>query len=52
MVILRILKNITEDNHEISNLIKEAKKPLIIFGQSSLKSKTFKIYYSNLLNCF
>jgi len=36
------IKKITEDNHEISNLIKEAKKPLIIFGQSSLKNKSAK----------
>jgi NADH-quinone oxidoreductase subunit G len=36
------IKKITEDNHEISSLIKEAKKPLIIFGQSSLKNKSAK----------
>jgi len=36
------IKKITEDNHEVSNLIKEAKKPLIIFGQSSLKNKSAK----------
>ena len=36
------IKKITEDNHEVSNLIKEAKKPLIIFGQSSLKTKSAK----------
>jgi NADH-quinone oxidoreductase subunit G len=36
------IKKITEDNHEVSSLIKEAKKPLIIFGQSSLKSKSAK----------
>jgi len=36
------IKKITEDNHEVSRLIKEAKKPLIIFGQSSLKSKSAK----------
>jgi NADH-quinone oxidoreductase subunit G len=36
------IKKITEDNHEVSNLIKEAKKPLIIFGQSSLKSRYAK----------
>jgi NADH-quinone oxidoreductase subunit G len=36
------IKKITEDNHEVASLIKEAKKPLIIFGQSSLKSKSAK----------
>jgi len=36
------IKKITEDNHEVSNLIKEAKKPLIIFGQSSLKGRSAK----------
>jgi NADH-quinone oxidoreductase subunit G len=36
------IKKITEDNHEVSSLIKEAKKPLIIFGQSSLKNKSAK----------
>ncbi|MDA9616171.1 NADH-quinone oxidoreductase subunit NuoG [Candidatus Pelagibacter sp.] len=36
------IKKITEDNHEVSSLIKKAKKPLIIFGQSSLKSKSAK----------
>jgi len=36
------IKNIIEDNHEISKLIKEAKKPLIIFGQSALKSNSAK----------
>jgi len=36
------IKKITEDNHIVSSLIKEAKKPLIIFGQSSLKSKSAK----------
>jgi len=36
------IKKITEDKHEVSSLIKKAKKPLIIFGQSSLKSKSAK----------
>jgi len=36
------IKKITEDNHIVSSLIKEAEKPLIIFGQSSLKSKSAK----------
>ena len=32
------IKEITEDKHEISDLIKKAKRPIIIFGQSALKS--------------
>ena len=39
------IKKITEDNHEVSSLIKEAKKPLIIFGQSSLKTKSAKYIF-------
>ena len=42
------IKKITEDNHEISNLIKEAKKPLIIFGQSSLKTKSAKYIFESI----
>jgi NADH-quinone oxidoreductase subunit G len=42
------IKNIVEDNHEISNLIKEAKKPLIIFGQSSLKSNSAKYIFESI----
>jgi NADH-quinone oxidoreductase subunit G len=45
------IKKITEDNHKVSNLIKEAKKPLIIFGQSSLKSKSAK-YIVESVKCF
>jgi len=36
------IKKIAEDNHKVSNLIKEAKKPLIIFGQSSLRIESAK----------
>jgi len=36
------ITKITEDKHEISNLIKNAKKPLIILGQSALKTKSAK----------
>ena len=39
------IKKIVEDNHEISNFIKEAKKPLIIFGQSALKTKSAKYIF-------
>ena len=42
------IKNITEDKHEISNLIKEAKKPLIIFGQSALKSNSSKYIFESV----
>ena len=42
------IKKITEDSHEVSNLIKEAKKPLIIFGQSSLKSKSAKYIFESV----
>jgi len=43
-----IIKNISEDNHAISNLIKEAKKPLIIFGQSALKSSSAKYIFETI----
>ena len=39
------IKKIVEDNHEISNFIKEAKKPLIIFGKSALKTKSAKYIF-------
>ena len=42
------IKKITEDNHEVSSLIKEAKKPLIIFGQSSLKTKSAKYIFESV----
>jgi NADH-quinone oxidoreductase subunit G len=42
------IKKIVEDNHEVSNLIKEAKKPLIIFGQSSLKIKSAKYIFESV----
>ena len=42
------IKNIAENKHEISNLIKEAKKPLIIFGQSSLKVKSSKYMFESI----
>jgi len=43
-----IIKYIAEDKHEISNLIKEAKKPLIIFGQSALKSNSAKYIFESI----
>ena len=45
---LENIKNITEDNHEVSNLIKEARKPLIIFGQSVLKTKSAKYTFESV----
>ena len=42
------IKEIIEDKHEISNLIKYAKKPLIIFGQSALKSKSGKYIFESI----
>jgi NADH-quinone oxidoreductase subunit G len=42
------IKKITEDNHKVSNLIKEAKKPLIIFGQSSLNTKSAKYIFESV----
>ena len=42
------IKKITEDNHEVSSLIKEAKKPLIILGQSSLKTKSAKYIFESV----
>ena len=41
------IKNITEDKHEISNLIKNAKKPLITLGQSSLRVKSSKAIFES-----
>ena len=38
------IKDIIDDKHEISRLIIKAKKPIIIFGQIFIKSKSFKIY--------
>ena len=42
------IKEIIEDNHEVSNLIKDSKKPLIIFGQSCLKSKFAKYIFESV----
>ena len=44
------IKNIIENKHEVSSLIKEAKKPLIIFGQSTLKSKSAKYIFESIKN--
>ncbi len=45
------IKNISEDNHELSGKIKKAKKPLIIFGQSFMLLKS-SLYIFDLLKNF
>ena len=42
------IKMISEGNHEVSNLIKDAKKPLIIFGQSSLRNDSAKYIFESI----
>ncbi len=42
---LQNIKDITEDNHEISNLITNAKKPMVILGQSVFKSDYAKFIF-------
>ena len=42
------IKKIIENNHEVSSLIKNAKKPLIIFGQSILKNKSAKYVFESI----
>jgi len=42
------IKDITEEKHEISKLIKEAKKPLIILGQSVLKANSAKYIFESV----
>ena len=42
------IKDITDDNHEISSLITKAKKPMIIFGQSIFKSQNAKFIFETL----
>ena len=39
------IKKIVEDNHDISTLIKNSKKPLVILGQSSLKKEYSKFIF-------
>ena len=43
-----IIKEIVEDNHEISNHIKKAKKPIIILGQSLLRTKSSKYAFNEI----
>ena len=42
------LKNIFEEDNEISNQIKEAKKPLIIIGESLLNSNSSKYLFNKI----
>jgi len=42
------IKNISEDNHDLSEKIKNSAKPLIIFGQSSLLLKSFGYIFESL----
>jgi NADH-quinone oxidoreductase subunit G len=42
------IKKITEGNHEVSSCIKDAKRPLVILGQSSLKSKSAKFIFETI----
>ena len=44
------IKEISEDSHKVSKLIKEAKKPLIVFGQSAFKSKSAKYIFEAMKN--
>jgi len=43
-----IIKEIVSDQHPISSIIKESKKPLIIFGQSSLSLKSSKYIFESI----
>ncbi|MDA9076941.1 NADH-quinone oxidoreductase subunit NuoG [Candidatus Pelagibacter sp.] len=42
------IKKIIEGKHEVSNLIKQARKPLVIMGQSALKSKSSKYIFESI----
>ena len=44
------IKEISEDSHKVSKLIKEAKKPLIVFGESAFKSKSAKYIFETMKN--
>jgi len=47
---IEIIKDISENKHKISSLIKQAKKPLVIFGQSTLKSNSAKYIFETMKN--
>ncbi|MDB3971244.1 NADH-quinone oxidoreductase subunit NuoG [Candidatus Pelagibacter sp.] len=42
------IKKIIEGKHEVSDLIKQAKKPMVIMGQSVLKSKSSKYIFESI----
>jgi len=42
------IKKIIEGKHEVSDLIKQAKKPMVIIGQSALKSKSSKYIFESI----
>ena len=44
------IKDIIEDKHEVSEMIKKAKKPLIILGQSILLSTSGKYVFESMKN--
>ena len=46
----KIIKEICENDHELSNKIINAKKPMIIIGQSALKLKSGKYIFENIKN--
>jgi len=43
-----VIKKIINNKHEVSTLIKESKKPILIFGQSALKLKSSKYIFESL----
>ncbi|MDC1250533.1 NADH-quinone oxidoreductase subunit NuoG [Pelagibacteraceae bacterium] len=42
------VKKIIESKHEVSDLIKQAKKPMVVMGQSVLKSKSSKYIFESI----
>jgi len=42
------IKKIIEGKHEVSDLIKQAKRPMVIIGQSALKSKSSKYIFESI----
>ena len=45
---IKIIKEIVNNQHEISKKIKDAKKPIIVFGQSSLELKFGKYLFESI----
>ncbi|MDB3903344.1 NADH-quinone oxidoreductase subunit NuoG [Candidatus Pelagibacter sp.] len=42
------IKKIIDSKHEVSDLIKQAKKPMVVMGQSVLKSKSSKYIFESI----